>query len=211
MHSQRRRDAERYAAEDDAAGHDRPHEQREQRQHQRVDLAEPHGVLERLPREKDRRERQRRRGAQRGRAHDPREGGHEQGDAHGEPRGDRGTPGERAERQEWQHGKRRVRESVDVHEPLVGVQRAQPLCLGNQRGVAIHTLDTIHSGVVERDPGTMQVRGRIEDREIARVAVARGVQRAHCEAAAEERHDEGQRDDGDGDPRDHRRTSRACA
>jgi len=77
MKPQRRRHTEGGAAEHGAAGGERPDEQREQRQHELVDLAEAERVLERFPRQEQRGRRQGRRRAEAGRARDPEERGHQ--------------------------------------------------------------------------------------------------------------------------------------
>jgi hypothetical protein len=199
------------AAEHGAAGRQRPDEQAEQRQYELIDLAERHGVLEGLPREEDGRQRERGHRPEPHRPHDPDERGGEQHDAQRDPRGDSVAPLEHAEGHERQHGERRIRKRVDVHEVVVGVQRAEPARLGHQCRVAVYALHAAHSGVVERRSGAIEVRARVEDREVARVAVACRLHRPHGEASSKQRDDERQRQHRDRHTRPHRASSAARA
>jgi len=209
--AQRGRDAQRGAADDVAPGGERPDEQREQREHELIDLPEPHRVFERLAREEHRRQRQRRHQAQPCRTRDPEERGNEQSEAQGHPCGDSVAPCEKAERHERQHGEGRIREGVDVHEPVVRVQRAETARLLDQRRIPVHALDAIHAGVVKRRARPMEMRARVEDGEVTDVAQARGLHRAHDETAAEHRHHQNQRHDDGRHARAHLAASRTRA
>ena len=97
---------------------------------------------------------------------------------------------------------------MDVHEALVGVQRAEAGRLRHERGALVDALGVVHPRVIERGPGAIEVRARVEDGEVARITVARRLHRAHGDAAGQPGDDERERHDGDGQA-EHRMSHRA--